>query len=138
MTKKSQGPSDPFFKVLRQVAEARRLLEKHAAFEVRMAAAGRRAEERRAGHERRLAELAARLAERSGGKPPRPKRFRGGGPPREEGGEPVPATPRPKPKPLAGGAAAPLDPDRRRPAAGTQKGAGRGRVPSDAESRQSL
>jgi len=30
-------------------------------------------------------------------------------PPREEGGEPMPALPKPKPKPLAGGAAVPIE-----------------------------
>lgn len=44
-----------------------------------------------------------------------PKNFRSKRPPWEEGGEPIPAIPRPKPTPLSGGAAAPLEFEDRKP-----------------------
>jgi hypothetical protein len=133
MTGKSGEPFDP----REWAAKARRLLEeRRMAFEARMAEARARMEDRRAFHERRLAEMAERLAERRGGRAlgnPRKKRSK------DEGGEPVPAVPRPKPMPLAGGAAAPLDPERRRTADGvSRKETHRGRTPTDAETRQSL
>jgi hypothetical protein len=72
-----------------------------AAMELRMAQA-------MAAHERAIGAMQRRMEEhlerKHGRKPPEGKRRRG-----EEGGEPVPAVPRPKPKPLAGAAAAPIE-----------------------------
>jgi hypothetical protein len=78
---------------------------KIAALEARMEQARKRMEEAQEHHAAvRRALYAELMARRSGQpKPPRPRKGRP-----DEGGEPMPAVPRPKPKPLSGGAAAPL------------------------------
>ena len=161
MTKKSEDPLDPFSNARRRAEQARlsaqeraafeakmakeraafeaRMTAERALFETRMTEARTRADALGSFRERRLVEIAAMMAVRRNEKPPFPNSFRKRKPPPDEGGEPVPAVPRPRPKPLAGGAAAPLDPDRRKPADGTpRKGARRVRLPSEADSRLSL
>lgn len=83
-----------------------------AAFEARMEEALKRIEDveaLRAEARNRVREAleALRMAQSPGPKrpkPPKPRKRRPG-----ESGEPVPAVPRPKPKPLSGGAAAPIE-----------------------------
>ncbi|MEA3052894.1 MAG: hypothetical protein QOG72_1797 [Sphingomonadales bacterium] len=81
-----------------------------AAIELRMAGS-------MAAHERAMGEIQRRMEAHLGArgrrKPPGPKRRRD-----EEGGDAVPAVPRPKPNPLAGAAAAPIE--------GTDAQSGRG------------
>jgi hypothetical protein len=60
-----------------------------------------------------MASRSSRLGKPPGPPGPRPKRPRKPG---DEGGEPLPAMPRPTPKPLAGGAAAPFEKEARRKA----------------------
>jgi len=80
-------------------------LARSAAADARMEEARNRMEDFRSQEaEVRKALYAEIVARRSGQpKPPKPRKRRP-----DEGGEPMPAVPRPKPKPLSGGAAAPL------------------------------
>ena len=80
-------------------------LARFAALDARLAAARRQMEGRWAQEaEVRKALYAALIARRSGqSKPPKRRKRRPG-----EGGEPMPAVPQPKPRPLSGGAAAPI------------------------------
>jgi hypothetical protein len=81
-----------------------------AAVELRMAGAMRAHELALAAAERRVEDVLRRDRGKGRGMPPKDsfKRRWGKRRPDEEGGEPMPAVPRPKPKPLAGGAAAPI------------------------------
>jgi hypothetical protein len=86
-----------------------------------------------------VARLAARIVEagkradaRRASRPPKGKK-----PPREQGGEPVPAIPRPRPRPLAGGAAAPLPKSKRRSKAGADRRARLLDIPSETGSEPS-
>jgi hypothetical protein len=111
-----------------------RMVEERAAFETIMAQARVRMVQACLARQRKVTGMAVKRTFRSGRQapmPPRPKR-----PPRREGGEPVPAIPRPKPTPLTGGAAAPLDPDRRNMGGTAPPNVKWVRSPLDAESRQ--
>lgn len=91
---------------LRRIAAQRAAnLARFATLDARMAEAAKRREDARAQQaEVRKALYAEMMARRSGRpKPPKPRKRRP-----DEGGEPIPAVPRPKPKPLSGSAAEPL------------------------------
>ena len=85
-----------------------------AAAELRMAAAMRARERAMEAVERRVEDILRRARENRSDMPSKDafKRRWGKRRPDEEGGDPMPAIPRPKPKPLAGAAAAPIDPGR--------------------------
>jgi hypothetical protein len=81
-----------------------------------------------------LAEMMARRPGRP--KPPPPRKRRP-----DEGGEPMPAVPRPKPKPLSGGAEAPIEREKRAKKSASQPVRVKGRppkVPSEADRTPSL
>jgi hypothetical protein len=82
-----------------------------AAAELRMAGAMRAHERAMEAAERRAEDVLRRDRGKRLGMPPKDpfKRRWGKRRPDEEGGEPMPAVPRPKPKPLAGAAAAPIE-----------------------------
>jgi hypothetical protein len=88
----------------------------------------------------RVEEMLKRAGERrtrGAGRPPKPPRK--GRP--DEGGEPMPAIPRPKPKPLSGGAEAPIEREQRLTKSASQPMRVKGRpskVPSEADRSPSL
>jgi hypothetical protein len=104
---------------LRRLAEHRSAnLATFAAFEARMEETLRQAEKRRAqrweARNTLIEALQAQHQARPFGskrppKPPGPRKAR----PDDDGGEPMPAIPRPRPRPLSGGAAAPIEKESR-------------------------
>ena len=107
---------DPFESVRRRVEaamarEQARIQQAMAFHERASKAAKRRMAAAVEAHERAIAAMRRRLEAATGrsrpSQPPGPIRRRG-----LEGGEPVPAVPKPRPTPLACGAAAPIDDDR--------------------------
>jgi septal ring factor EnvC (AmiA/AmiB activator) len=115
----------------RMAAQRAANLARFAALDARLEVARERREDARARRaEVRDALLAEMMARRAGQpKPPRPRKRRP-----DEGGEPMPAIPRPKPKPLSGGAEAPIEREQRKTASQPQRVRGRpAKVPSEAD-----
>jgi septal ring factor EnvC (AmiA/AmiB activator) len=122
----------------RMAAQRAANLARFEALDARLEGARERREDARARQaEVRNALYAEMMARRAGQpKPPRPRKRRP-----DEGGEPMPAIPRPKPKPLSGGAEAPIEREKRAKKTASQPLRVKGRpakVPSEADRSPSL